>query len=213
VARTEFGVAIGSILIVAGVLAIPILSPAPVVAPIVIPHVLPKPTATSTASPSADLVGTGCAAYTAQTPTGPGSIDGMALSPVATAVASNPLLATLNSAISGKTNAKVNLVASLNAAQFTIFAPVDSAWAKLPAATLSSNAAKLTGILNYHVVAGQFLPASVAGARPTLQGGSLTITGTGADIKVNGASLICGGIHTANATVYLIDTVLTPPAH
>jgi uncharacterized surface protein with fasciclin (FAS1) repeats len=218
VARTEFGVAIGSILIVAGVLAIPILSPAPVVAPIVIPHVLPKPTATSTASPSADLVGTGCAAYTAQTPTGPGSIDGMALSPVATAVASNPLLTTLNSAVSGKTNAKVNLVASLNAAQFTIFAPVDSAWAKLPAATLSSyklssNAAKLTGILNYHVVAGQFLPASVAGARPTLQGGSLTITGTGADIKVNGASLICGGIHTANATVYLIDTVLTPPAH
>jgi uncharacterized surface protein with fasciclin (FAS1) repeats len=218
VARTEFGVAIGSILIVAGVLAIPILAPAPTVAPLVIPHVLPKPTATSTASPSSDLVGTGCAAYTAQTPTGPGSIDGMAQSPVATAMASNPMLTTLNSAVSGTFNPKVNLVATLNGAQFTVFAPVDSAFAKLPPKTLaslklSSNAAKLTGILDYHLVAGQFLPASVAGTRPTLQGGSLTITGTGADIKVNGASLICGGIHTANATVYLIDTVLTAPAN
>jgi uncharacterized surface protein with fasciclin (FAS1) repeats len=217
VARTEFGVAIGSILIVAAVLAIPILAPAPAAQPIVIPHVLPKPTPTSTASPSADLVGTGCAAYATQTPSGPGSIDGMAQSPVATAIADNPMLVTLNSAISGKLNAKVNLAATLNGAQFTIFAPVDSAFAKLPAATmasykLSSNAAKLTGILNYHVVPGQLLPSKVAGTLPTLQGGSLTVTGTGDDIKVNGASLICGGIHTANATVYLIDTVLTPPA-
>jgi uncharacterized surface protein with fasciclin (FAS1) repeats len=38
------------------------------------------------------------------------------------------------------------------------------------------------------------------------------VTGSGDNIKVNGASLICGGIQTANATVYLIDTVLTPPA-
>jgi uncharacterized surface protein with fasciclin (FAS1) repeats len=217
VARTEFGVAIGSILIVAGVLAIPILAPAPTVAPLVIPHVLPNPTPTSTANPSADLVGSGCAAYTAATPTGPGSIDGMAQSPVATAAANNPLLKTLTSAISGTLNPKVNLVASLNAAQFTIFAPVDSAWAKVPAATmssykLSSNAAKLTGILNYHVVPGQLAPAQVTGTLPTVQGGSLTITGTGADMKINGASLICGGIHTANATVYLIDTVLAPPA-
>src|ERR1700712_239868 len=70
VARTEFGVAIGSVLIVAGVLAIPILAPTAAVAPLVIPHVLPKPSQTSTASPTGDLVGSGCTAYSAQVPTG-----------------------------------------------------------------------------------------------------------------------------------------------
>lgn len=216
-ARTEFGVAIGSVLIVAGVLAIPILAPSATVVPLLIPHVLPKPTPTSTASTASGLVGTGCAGYSTQVPSGSGSIVGMSQDPVAVAASNNPMLTTLTSAVSGKLNAKVNLVATLDNAQFTVFAPVDSAFAKLPAATiaslkLSSNAAKLTGILEYHVVPGQLLPSNVDGALQTLEGGSLTVTGTGDNIKVNGASVICGGIHTANATVYLIDTVLTPPA-
>ena len=215
-ARTEFGVAIASVLIVAGVLAIPILAPTAAVKPIVVPHVLPKHTPTATATPASDLVGTGCAAYSTQVPTGAGSIVGMSQDPVAVAAANNPMLTTLTSAISGKLNAKVNLIATLDNAQFTVFAPVDSAFAKLPAATisslkLSSNAAKLTGILEYHVVPGQLLPTNVDGTLKTLQGGSLTVAGSGNAITVNGAAVICGGIHTANATVYLIDTVLTPP--
>ena len=213
-ARTEFGVAIGSVLIIAGILAIPILAPSAAVAPLVIPHVQLKPT--STASATGDLVGTGCAAYSAQVPNGSGSIVGMSQDPVAVAAANNPMLTTLTSAVSGKLNPKVNLVATLDGAQFTVFAPVDSAFAKLPAATVSSlklsaNAAKLTSILEYHVVPGQLLPVDIDGTLQTVQGGSLTVTGTGNDIKVNGASVICGGVHTANATVYLIDTVLTPP--
>ena len=216
-ARTEFGVAIGSILIVAGVLAIPILAPTAAAPPLVIPHVLPKPSPTSTGSATGDLVGPGCAAYSAQVPSGSGSIVGMSQDPVTVAAANNPMLTTLTSAISGKLNANVNLISTLDNAQFTVFAPVDSAFAKLPGATiaslkLASKAAKLTGILEYHVVPGQLLPANVDGALQTVQGGSLTVTGTGDNIKVNGASVICGGIHTANATVYLIDTVLTPPA-
>lgn len=216
-ARTEFGVVIGSILIVAGVLAIPILAPSPEVPPLALRHVVPKFTPVPTASAASDLVGSGCAAYAAQVPSGAGSIVGMSQDPVAVAAANNPILSTLTSAISGKLNSKVNLVSTLDNAQFTVFAPVDSAFAKLPAATVASlklpaNAATLTGILKYHVVPGQKLPANIDGTFKTVQGGTLTVTGTGDGITVNGASVICGGIHTANATVYLVDTVLTPPA-
>jgi uncharacterized surface protein with fasciclin (FAS1) repeats len=217
VARTEFGVAIGSVLIVAAVLAIPIVAPAATVLPLVIPRVLPKPSPTSTASTAADLVGTGCAAYASQVPTGPGSIAGMSQNPVAVAASNSPILTTLTSAISGKLNTKVNLVTTLDSSQYTVFAPVDTAFAKLPAATISSlkltaNAAKLTSLLEYHVVPKQLPPAGVDGTLTTLEGGTITVTGSGDNLTVNGASVICGGIHTANATVYLIDTVLTPPA-
>jgi uncharacterized surface protein with fasciclin (FAS1) repeats len=215
VARTEFGVAIGSILIVAGVLAVPVLAPAQVV-PYVAPHVLARSTPTPDPTPNADLVGTGCAAYAAQVPSGTGSMVGMSQDPVAVAASNNPLLTTLTAAISGKLNPKVNLVSTLDAGQYTVFAPADSAFAKLPAATVASlklpaNASKLTGILTYHVVPGQLLPANVDGTLKTIEGGTLTVAGSGDNITVNGASVICGGIHTLNATVYLIDTVLTPP--
>jgi uncharacterized surface protein with fasciclin (FAS1) repeats len=218
-ARTELGVALASVIIVAGVLSIPVVAPstdlATVSAPQVIPHTTPTPTAT--ASSDADLVGTGCAAYAAQVPSGPGSIAGMAKDSTAIAVANNPMLTTLGSAISGSFNAKVNLVSTIDTAQITVFAPVDSAFAKLPAATLASlklgsNAAKLTSILEYQIVPGEWVPTTIDGTLHSLQGGTLTVTGSGDGIKINGASVICGGMHTADATVYLIDTVLTPPA-
>jgi len=50
------------------------------------------------------------------------------------------------------------------------------------------------------------------GEHTTVQGAALNVTGSGDDIKVNDAGLVCGGIKTANATLYLIDTVLMPPA-
>jgi len=218
-ARTELGVALASVIIVAGVLSIPVAAPSTelftVSAARIIPHATPAPTATATSD--ADLVGSGCAAYAAQVPSGPGSITGMSQGSVAIAVANNPMLTTLNSALSGSFNAKVNLVSTIDSAQITVFAPVDSAFAKLPAATLASlklgsNAAKLTGILEYQIVPGEWLPTTIDGTLHSLQGGTLTVTGSGDGITVNGASVICGGIHTANATVYLIDTVLTPPA-
>jgi uncharacterized surface protein with fasciclin (FAS1) repeats len=215
--RTELGVALASVIIVAGVLSIPIAEPVSDAAPLSVPRIIPSPTPTSTASAASTLVGTGCAAYAAQSPSGAASIAAMSQESLAIAVANNPMLTTLNSAISAKMNAKVNLVTTFDNAQFTVFAPVDSAFAKLPAATLaslklSSNATKLTSILEYHVVPGELQPASVDGALNSLEGGALTVTGSGDNIKVNGANVICGGIQTANATVYLIDTVLTPPA-
>ena len=165
--------------------------------------------------PAADLVGPGCTGYAQQVPTGPGSVAGMAQDPVAVAASNNPLLTTLTSAVSGKLNPGVNLVDTLDGGQFTVFAPVNDAFAKIPAATLNSlktDSATLSKILTYHVVSGQASPSKVIGIHPTAEGATLTVTGSGNDLKVNGASVICGGVHTANATVYLIDTVLMPPS-
>jgi uncharacterized surface protein with fasciclin (FAS1) repeats len=109
----------------------------------------------------------------------------------------------------------VNLIDTLNNGQYTVFAPTDAAFGKLPPATvdkLKTDAPLLKSILTYHVVQGQLSPAKVDGTHPTLQGGTSTVTGQGNDLKVNDAGLVCGGVHTANATVYLIDTVLMPPA-
>ncbi|MFZ0832213.1 MAG: fasciclin domain-containing protein [Mycobacterium sp.] len=171
--------------------------------------------ATASADPMTGLVGPACASYAQQVPTGPGSVAGMAQDPVAVAASNNPLLTTLAAAISGKLNPDVNLVDTLNSGQFTVFAPTDDAFAKLPPATidaLKTDAAGLTNILTYHVVSGQASPSDVVGTHKTVQGQTVTVTGMGDNLKVNDASVVCGGVQTANATVYLIDTVLMPPA-
>ena len=166
------------------------------------------------AAPAA-LVGSGCAAYAAQVPSGAGSVGGMAQDPVATAASNNPLLTTLTAAVSGKVNQGVNLVNTLNNGEFTVFAPVDSAFAKVDAATmkkLTTDSALLSKILTYHVVPGKLSPSEVVGTHTTAEGGTLTVTGSGDTLKVNKATVICGGVQTKNATVYLIDGVLSPPS-
>ena len=176
---------------------------------------LPFSAGIASADQTPNLVGPGCGSYAQQVPTGPGSIAGMAQEPVAVAASNNPLLTTLTAAVSGKLNSTVNLVDTLNGGQFTLFAPVDDAFAKLPSATIDSlktDSAGLTNILTYHVVPGRVNPQNVDGVHKTLQGADLTVTGFGNNLRVNNASVVCGGVQTANATVYLIDTVLTPPA-
>jgi uncharacterized surface protein with fasciclin (FAS1) repeats len=159
-------------------------------------------------------IGPGCADYAAQYPAGPASVTGMTRDPVATAASNNPLLSTLASALSGKLNPHVNLVSTLNDGEYTVFAPTNAAFDKLPPATidkLKTDSALLTSILTYHVVLGQSSPDQVAGVHQTLQGSSVVVSGQGDDLKFDAAGLVCGGVHTANATVYMIDTVLTPP--
>jgi uncharacterized surface protein with fasciclin (FAS1) repeats len=166
-----------------------------------------------TADPAADLVGPGCADYAAAVPDGPGSVTGMSADPVAVAASNNPLLTTLVAAVSGQLNPDVNLVDTLNGDEFTVFAPVDDAFAKIDAATietLKTDSAMLSSILTYHVVPGQLSPDMIDGTQTTVQGGTVEVTGSGDSLMVNGASVICGGVHTANATVYLIDSVLMP---
>lgn len=175
----------------------------------------PETTDSPAAMPAGALVGTGCAAYAEQVPTGPGSVSGMAADPVTVAASNNPMLKTLTQALSGQLNPNVNLVDTLNGGEFTVFAPTDDAFAKIDPATLETlktDSDMLTSILTYHVVPGQASPAQVAGDHQTVQGETVTVTGAGDDLKVGDAGLVCGGVQTANATVYMIDTVLMPPA-
>jgi uncharacterized surface protein with fasciclin (FAS1) repeats len=166
--------------------------------------------------PYANLVGAACADYDAAVPDGAGSIQGMSQDPVAVAASNNPMLTTLVAAVSGGLNPDVNLVDTLNGEEFTVFAPVDDAFAKIDEETigvLQEDADLLTSILTYHVVPGQVEPAEIAGTWTTVNGADLEVTGSGDELMVNGEStVLCGGVQTANATVYLIDTVLMPPA-
>ena len=160
-------------------------------------------------------VGPGCADYASTVPDGEGSVEGMSDDPVAVAAGNNPILTTLTAAVSGGVNPDVNLVDTLNGGEFTVFAPVDDpAFAAIDEATLetlSTDADLLSSILTYHVVEGRIAPADLAGTtQTTVQGGTVEITGEPEMLMVNGANVICGGVSTANATVYLIDAVLMP---
>ncbi|ETA06044.1 MULTISPECIES: fasciclin domain-containing protein [Gordonia] len=172
-------------------------------------------TSAAAADPAANLVGPGCAAYAEANPSGPASIAGMATVPVATAASNNPELTTLTAALSGQLNPDVNLVETLNNGEYTVFAPTDDAFAKLPPETveqLKTDKDLLTSILTYHVVEGQATPDKALGEHTTLEGKKLTVSGEGDNLKVNDAGIVCGGVTTSNAQVYLIDAVLTPPA-
>lgn len=166
--------------------------------------------------PAADLVGPGCQDYAEQVPDGAGSVVGMAADPVAVAASNNPLLETLTAAVSGQLNPKVDLVDTLNGDEFTVFAPVDDAFAQLPKKTVKAlstpeGAETLQTVLTYHVVPGQIAPDELADTtQTTVQGGEVEVAGPADSLKVNDANVICGGVQTANATVYLIDSVLMP---
>ncbi|MGW7422256.1 fasciclin domain-containing protein [Streptomyces sp. NPDC054813] len=99
----------------------------------------------------------------------------------------------------------------------TIFAPNDQAFQQVTVEQLASllgNEGQLKKVLTYHVVDQQITPDELAkGSFTTLEGGKLTTSGSGTDFKVNGkANIVCGNIKTANATIYIIDTVLKPPS-
>jgi uncharacterized surface protein with fasciclin (FAS1) repeats len=148
----------------------------------------------SAAAAPAGLVGAGCAGYAEQVPTGPGSVAGLAMDPVATAAGNSPVLTTLAGALSGKLNPNVNLVETLNNGEFTVFAPTDEAFAKVDPATiekLKTDSDLLTSVLTYHVVSGPGADAkAVIGDHTTVQGESLTVTGSGDAISVNDAGVV-----------------------
>lgn len=142
---------------------------------------------------------------------GAGSFDGMAGDPVATAASNNPALSTLVTAVK-----KAGLVDTLNNAEnITVFAPTNDAFAKIPKADLDKVLADkdmLTKVLTYHVVGQKLTPEQLEnGSFETLQKGMITTTGSGESYKVNDtADVVCGNVKTANANVYIIDTVLMP---
>jgi len=103
-----------------------------------------------------------------------------------------------------------NLTETLNGTQvYTIFAPTDDAFKKLPNGTVATK-----DILLYHVVAGKVTAAEVVTltTAKTVQGSNLTITVTNDSVKVNNANIIATDIATTNGVIHVIDTVLIPPA-
>ena len=100
---------------------------------------------------------------------------------------------------------------------FTVFAPTDDAFAKLPAGTVESlllpeNKDKLTAILTYHVVPGQLMASDVVGAGQlqTAQGGALEVSATGGEVMVGTAKVVATDIDASNGVIHVIDTVLLP---
>jgi uncharacterized surface protein with fasciclin (FAS1) repeats len=102
---------------------------------------------------------------------------------------------------------------------FTVFAPTDEAFAKLPAATLADllkpeNKAKLQAILTYHVVAGKVTASQVTGMKSakTVNGASLKISVMNGGVMINNAKVVKADIETSNGVIHVIDTVLLPPS-
>ncbi len=158
--------------------------------------------------------GDGCTAVPAD---GEGSFAGMTDDPVATAASNNPVLSTLVTAVT-----QANLVDTLNTTQdITVIAPANPAFEAIPAdalqAVLADNA-QLTAILTHHVIPGRLSPDQLAGTHTTVAGDQVTIEGSGEMFTVaqtvtgTPATVICGNVQTANATVYIVDQVLAPAA-
>ncbi|MCY0949416.1 fasciclin domain-containing protein [Streptomyces sp. H27-S2] len=169
--------------------------------------------ASQPATPDASMAtdkpfGPACAGVPAD---GAGSFDGMAKDPVATAASNNPALSTLVAAVK-----QAGLVDTLNNAKdITVFAPTNDAFAKIPKADLDkvlADKATLTKILTYHVVGEKLTPKQLEnGSFDTLEKTKVTTAGSGEAYKVNGtSSVVCGNVKTANANVYIVDTVLMP---
>ena len=102
---------------------------------------------------------------------------------------------------------------------FTVFAPSDAAFAKLPAGTVESllaDKAKLTSILTYHVVSGKVMADDIVkanGATPTTVNGlPLDVVVRGGKVYVNGAQVVTADIVASNGVIHVIDAVLLPKA-
>lgn len=165
----------------------------------------------ASASASEDMMasgpfGPGCAGVPTS---GEGSVEGMADDPVATAASNNPLLKTLVKAVTA-----ADLVDTLNSAEaVTVFAPTDDAFAKIPADDMKALLAdkdQLTKVLTHHVVEGKLTPEDVAGEHETLAGDTIMVDGSGEEFTVGDANVVCGNVDTANAKVYVVDSVLMP---
>ncbi len=101
---------------------------------------------------------------------------------------------------------------------FTVFAPTDAAFAKLPAGTVANllkpeNKAKLVQILTYHVVPGKIMSASLAGKKTdakTVEGRNISIDATMGSVKVNSATVLSADVAADNGVIHVIDTVVIP---
>ena len=176
----------------------------------------PGPTGTAPPAPTGPF-GPGCAPLPVE---GVGSPAAMATAPAATAMATVPGLSSTVVTVH-----RAALAASLDATEdLTVLAPVNEAFAAVPPATLDpllADTPRLTALVTHHVIAGRLGPGELAGTHTTLDGGQVTIDGAGAVFTISAdqtllgaadATVLCGNLPTLNATVYVVDQLLTPPA-
>ncbi|WP_233492164.1 fasciclin domain-containing protein [Blastococcus sp. TF02A-30] len=167
------------------------------------------------AAPVEEPFGPACTEMPAE---GEGSIVGMADDPVGTAVVNNPLLTQLTAAVQ-----TASLLEPLNGQpEVTVLAPVDAAFAAVPPGGLDPlDTARTTAVVLHHVIPGRLAPEALAGTHTTLNNDQVTIEGSGTGFSVPAAgtlaaaapaTVVCGFLQTANATVYLVDQVLAPVA-
>ena len=174
--------------------------------------------AAAAAEPASDApFGTGCGDIPAA---GEGSFAGMVDDPVSVALTNNPAVRGLAAAIRA-----AHLVEPLNSQRdVTVLAPANAAFAAVPPDALGplmADTPRLTALLTHHVIQGRLTPDRLAGTHTTLNNDRVTIevspeafsvAAEGTLLGAAPAVVVCGNLQTANATVYLIDQVLTPPA-
>ncbi|MGW2210628.1 fasciclin domain-containing protein [Streptomyces sp. NPDC001781] len=158
------------------------------------------------ASPSpSGTFGSGCSALSQKADTAKDKVvDAAAAYPQLSQLVSAAVRAHLTEALNGKS-------------AVTVFAPNNEAFKNVTTSQLSSllsNEGQLKKVLTYHVVDKQITPDQLSnGSFTTLEGAKLTTSGSGSDFKVNGkANIVCGNIKAANATIYVVDSVLQPPS-
>jgi uncharacterized surface protein with fasciclin (FAS1) repeats len=182
------------------------------------PASVPPAAAEAAQAPSPDApFGAGCGAVAAA---GEGSLAGMAEDPVGLALTNNPAVSALAHALRA-----AHLVEPLDSQRdVTVLAPANAAFTAVPADALRplvADTPRLTALLTHHVIQGRLSPDRLAGTHTTLNNDRVTIEVTaeaftvaaeGTLLGAEPAVVVCGNLQTANATVYLIDQVLTPSA-
>lgn len=165
-----------------------------------------SPSRAQDASPSpSGAFGPGCSALSQKADTAKDKVvEAAAAFPGLSQLVSAAVRAKLNDTLDGKPD-------------ITVFAPNDEAFQKVTVsqvASLLSNEGQLKKVLTYHVVDKQITPNELPnGSFTTVEGSKLTTSGSGTNFRVNGkANIVCGNIKAANATIYVIDTVLQPPS-
>ena len=144
------------------------------------------------------------------------ALGGCATSPspvsVADTIAANPKLSTLSSLVT-----KAGLTDTLKSTgPFTVFAPSNEAFAKVPAKTieeLGKDPARLKAVLTYHVVPGKVMAADVKnGNSKTVNGANIALSKAGEFVTVEDAVVQTADISATNGVVHVVDSVLIPPA-
>jgi uncharacterized surface protein with fasciclin (FAS1) repeats len=180
----------------------------------------PGTTTTPTATPSTTTPSGG--GSMTKPSTAPGGMSNPGTTPASAPAASGKTIVTI---ASGNKNFKT-LVKALKAADlvetlsgegpYTVFAPTDAAFAKLPKATLTNllkpaNKAQLKKVLTYHVVSGAVTSKMLkSGAVATVEGSSVNVKVKGKNVTVNNAKVIIADVKASNGVIHAIDTVLIP---